>query len=71
MRILQILEVDEDVYSVTFEDEFASVSVIIFHGKDAFDNFILEGLTNGSGEHTLQHEAGRTANGSNHSFLRH
>ena len=39
MRITKIEEVDQEVFQVTFEDEFdGSVSVVLFHGKEAFDN---------------------------------
>jgi hypothetical protein len=72
MRIVNILEVDEDTYNVTFVDDYGTPSVITFHGKDAFDNYLLEGLTNhGSGEHTLQHGSGRVANTRGNPLLRH
>lgn len=71
MRITNILEVDEDVFTVTFEDDFGTVSVITFHGKDTFDNFILEGITSGNREHTTGTEVRSTTGTSRNSMLRH
>jgi hypothetical protein len=72
MRIVRILEVEQDLFDVTFEDDYGTVSVITFHGRDAFDNYLLEGLTNhGSGEHTQQYGSGRVADTRRNSMLRH
>ncbi len=72
MRITKIEEVDQEVFQVTFEDEFdGSVSVVLFHGKEAFDNYLKQGLTS-EREHNISpsYATRRLAITSRHSMLR-
>lgn len=77
MTIQRIWEVDEDVYQVTTEDEYGVVSVILFHSKAAFDQFIIGSNTpNGSRDHqygdiTSTYAQRRASRGSQVSLLRH
>lgn len=75
MLILNIQEVGEDVFNVTMQNDDMSVVVFTFHGKEALDNYILEGLTNASREHagpiTGQFNQGRLAGTSGRSVLFH
>jgi hypothetical protein len=77
MTITRIWEVDEDVYQVTTEDECGVVSVILFHSKAAFDQFITgSNAHNGSREHTIDYNTStyaqrRAARSGQGSLLRH
>lgn len=73
MRITRIEEVDQEVFQVTFEDEFdGSVSVILFHGRDAFENHLRQGLDSDR-EHTISpsYATGRLARASRSTVLRY
>ena len=75
MTITRIWEVDEDVYQVTTEDDNGVVSVIIFHSKAAFDQFITGSNTQYDSRdidyNASTYASRRATRGSQNSMLRH
>lgn len=65
-RIVNLMEVDEDVFNATIEFEDGSVIVYLFHGREAIRDFLMEG-TNDNDANQSRSKADR----SHPAFVRH